>query len=980
MAEARKLAIAQLRDIVSDPSELSKGTRVFDEGGLAHLARFENKLFADAKGSGAAPYKAQIVFNDDGTLRGRCSCMAARSRPFCKHSAALLVGWARAPESFAEAAAAPGGVAGGEAAKRKEVKKGKVDTKDLMARGVEQVLTLVRELAVAGVASMAADRVEQVHALGEALREQKLRRVSARTLELARSLRDAGTRSEAFDTSDYAELMADLLLTARKLEKHIGGEALADEHVEELIGKTWTKKDRKPTSGHDLVEYAFVSRVTPDDFVIRESRFVDLESGVHYSEKQILPGFLAKRTDPKKSHAGRVLGKASGSLYPTFEPKRIDIDEVADARAVDPAIDLARLLDRALPNVTAALAALQERKKDVFAPDTLPVAIRVDSVLAHGARLRVVDAAGGALFLPDDEMVEEALGAILRGTRLEVLIGDVALDGALPTLFPLAAVVHDGRELALEPLNATDAAAVLASRKVRAEAALAARNAAGARSRWSEVARAVGASTAAIALGEIREEMAQGLAMGLPSVGARFAEPLVSRLRELGLAKQADLLAAVGERQDPAEKLDDFVKLHQVLGIALARLAGAVHVDRDTLEPVPTFESVHVRKAERLLTPAEVTKARLTRYEAAVHYARHYEAMPLEELTQSIYPTWADGSASDYVARAFAKAPEQGIAAARKVLGFEGEPQRDKHHWYWYRRANARVAKLTAIRVLQAIGSPEAKDLLAKCIERREVDAALAAHARRALRQISGAPADAALEKEQGELVARVLNAPVKEDRMAALRALADRGMVEAIRVMRASFVGDVSSDVREAAAYALAKLGDVDSVDAFVRLLRLRSTDNARAKVGAYALGILGDARGIGELLEAYAEGWQPGILAESMRAVGAAALEPLVTLVEERPEIAERKAALSVLATIPADDVIDLLLSKIEALASTSSDQFCARAMLYLTLASAHDDAPRVLAKRIAELRPSMLDKKKATTEEKSLARKCGRYLEKA
>ena len=54
MSEARRLTLAQLRDVVTDPGELAKGTRFADEGGLAHLARFEHKLYADAVGSGAA--------------------------------------------------------------------------------------------------------------------------------------------------------------------------------------------------------------------------------------------------------------------------------------------------------------------------------------------------------------------------------------------------------------------------------------------------------------------------------------------------------------------------------------------------------------------------------------------------------------------------------------------------------------------------------------------------------------------------------------------------------------------------------------------------------------------------------------------------------------------------------------------------------------------------------------------------------------
>ena len=61
---APKLTLARLREIVTDAGELAKGTQVADGGGLSHLARFELKLFADAAGSGAAPYKVQIVFDD----------------------------------------------------------------------------------------------------------------------------------------------------------------------------------------------------------------------------------------------------------------------------------------------------------------------------------------------------------------------------------------------------------------------------------------------------------------------------------------------------------------------------------------------------------------------------------------------------------------------------------------------------------------------------------------------------------------------------------------------------------------------------------------------------------------------------------------------------------------------------------------------------------------------------------------------------
>ena len=964
MADARKLTLADLREIVTDAGELAKGAKVKDDGGLAHLSRFGGKLFADASGSGAAPYKVQILFEDKG-IRGRCSCMAARSRPFCKHAAALLVAWAHAPEAFAEAAAPPPGATPGEA-KKKEVKRGKVDDKDLMARGIDQVGTLVRELAVSGVASLAADRVEQVRALGETLREAKLRRVSARTIELSGHLARATARADGFDAAAYAELIGDLLLTIRKLEKHIGGEALADEHVEELIGKVWSKKDRKPIEGLTLVEYAFLARTTADNFLIRESRFVDIASGEHFSEKQILPAFLVKRTDAKKSWAGQLLDKASGSIYPSFSPRRLDLETPGAVGVLgQPALEA--LIEKTLPDVAAALLALQERRRDIFAPDALPVALRVETVLADGERLQVVDRTGAALFLPDGGEAAEALAGVLREGALAALVGDVALDGALPTLFPLAAVVRARRGLGLFPLG-IDAATFLESKKLRARAPAAPGRAS---TRWVDIARRVGASAAAVALGEVRDEMAHALSTGLSSVTVRFAEPLAARLRDLGLGKQADLLAATAAKNDPAEKLEDFVKLHQVLGIALARLAGASQVDRARLEGVPGYDSVFVPSPEQAYAPHEIASLQaanlINRYQAAVYYGRHFGAMSPEEIAASVYPAWADGSASAFLARALAKAPAIAIEAARRVL--EADRGRD-------RPRTPRVAKLTAIAVLAEVGTAEAGKVLDAVGRGKGVDQALAAHARRALERGSAHAGANGRDPEVESLVAAALHGGQKEQRIQALRTLGETAAVAAIPAMRASLTRDVSSEVREAAAYALAELGDVDSVDTFVQMLRQRANNNNKdAKVGAHVLGVLGDARGVDELLAAYAEGWSPGIVADALRAIGPAVLEPLLARIVAQPEIAERKAALGVIGALPVEDVTAALAARLDV---TPAADFCRRAGIYVTIAGAHPTCAPVIVKQIIRLRPSLLDKKTSTSEEKLLARKCAKYVD--
>src|SRR5215471_10345832 len=224
-----RISLADLRGFISDAGELAKGTQIADSGALQNLAQHEQKLFCEAKGSGQAPYRVSLAFGEKpGELKARCSCMAARSRPFCKHSAALLVSWSRAPESFVVSDAPPVSDA---PAKKTAVRTGKVSGTDLMAHGVERVATLVRELSVAGIAAAGVDRAEQVRQLGEGLRENRLRRLSARTLELAGMLDTAIARRGHVDAVAYADLLSDMLLTSRKLQRHLGGETLENRYV-----------------------------------------------------------------------------------------------------------------------------------------------------------------------------------------------------------------------------------------------------------------------------------------------------------------------------------------------------------------------------------------------------------------------------------------------------------------------------------------------------------------------------------------------------------------------------------------------------------------------------------------------------------------------------------------------------------------------------------------------------------------------------
>lgn len=954
MPGLRELSLAELREIVTDPDELAKGALLLDDHLLEHFARHENKIFADARGSALSPYKVQVVF--DANVRARCSCPASRTRPYCKHAAALLIAWSQAPESFAMADAPaftdP---------KKRTVKKGKVDTRELLGRGVEQAGTLARELAVSGVASLGPDRIEQILGLSEALRENRLRRLAGRTISLAGMAERAAYDTDRFDATDYAALLADIVLTVRKLEKHLAGEPLEDRHVEELIGKTWTKKDRRPVEGLELLEYAYLVRTTPEEFLIRESRFLDLAGGEHWSEKQILPAMLVRTTKAKPSHAGKVLHGAAGTVYPSYAPRRLSLTANGDVRPQSQD-DLRSLLDRSLASVEAALAAYQERRRDVFAPDVMPAALRVDTVLAQSGRTMVVDARDSALFLPEDAAVEEMLAGALAEAKLRALIGDVVLDAALPTLIPLAAVVESASGLELKALVSGDIAMVLGTRKVRVA------DRSGPRSRWVATARAVGASRPAIALGEVREELASLLVGGLSTMVPRAVDPISARLRELSLARPADALDAAARKPDPADRLDDFVRVFQVLGVALTRLAGAAQVDRAELVPVPTHESVYVKRRDELVPPKEISslsaEGKLHRYEAATLYAAWYARLPPEELAERVYPTWADGSAAPFVARAFAGDPDGAVRAARRVLELE--------HGRGL-TSGGKVAKLTAVRVLEGAATRSAEAALHE-VQHSKLDAVVRSMARRALSRMLAKRGQPVPPPEQERFIAlrqRMLVANRSDDRITAMNEMVDGGMIEAIPYLRASMVGDVSSSVREAAALGLGRLGDVDSLHTFLRMLRRRyeAGEPDEPRIGAYGIGALGDVRGLDELVDAWSEGWRPRIIAEALRRMGSGALGPLLARVESRPDLAKRKAALDVFEEAPAPEVTALLLSRLEQL--RGAPDFISRATVLMTLASVHEATRLEVGKRVLEIAPE-ISARGASKEAKALLRK--------
>lgn len=940
----RKLSMSDLRSMI-DRGELHKGQTILDQRGLMHLARTEDKLFAEAKGSGSSPYRTSIAFGERDQIKARCSCRAAWNRPFCKHSAALALAWAKTPEAFVatETPAEPearGGKGKGEGGPRKREKAPtapKVDGNALKKSGAERVSTLVRELAVTGAGNLARERIAQLEEMVTPLRQQlQLPRLAGQMKLLAQHLHEGA--SGGIDPVRHATLLSDLLVTAAKVTAHCDGKTLEDRYVEELIGRKWQKKDRRPVEGLRLCEYAYAKQTTADDFRLCESRFLELETGEHYAEKQILPTHLAKSTVPKPSYAGKVLEGARGGIFPGFVPWRIALEGEERRRELGSA-DVERMLGHALP-IATAVSRFQEHRSDMFAPDRMPVNVRVQGVVAQGGRLRIFDDAGATLHLRHTAGIEERLGDALEGRELLAILGELDLHHAIPTLWPTTLVVRDHAGLQLRPVGAPRKSDKLPRPK-----------------RWTQVARDAGLSYAAVSLGELREELGDLLVAGVAGLDVRATEPLVERLRQLKLAKPAELLAATVAEPDPAKRVGGFVKLFQVLGVALVKLASVATIDREGLVPVPTHVSVHIPAPQGEPSPGEVMAARMrgemTQYEAAVHHHRHYRTLSVERMAEDLV-VLADGGAMPYVVDALAAVPERALAVAEMILGLP----------------MGTVALRTAFALLARSGSPEAELLLKSYSGRRRQ--AGRQHGQRlvhmaddALLELQrGRPRPSPLAESRRDHLAEKLPpllSQARSDKDAHARelacdALASLGAQAAIPDLRTIFRTDRSHGVREQAAIVLGQLGDVRVLEELLQAVgpadgkgsRRDKQGDSMARAACRALGYLGDSRALPAMMELYLQGFTPSVVAEAWLGFGVLALDPIAALVDGDPALAKRSALAAPLAHMPLDFVVTRLLSRLGPL-DLDDETVAIRATAYLKLCTDHPKARVELARRL-------------------------------
>lgn len=487
------------------------------------------------------PFAITVRVEND--VRTHCGC---GGRQVCPHAAALLLTWAATPQRFAA---------------------------EPLEATLQRLETLVTRVLDEGLAE-GRDRIAaELTLTGEQLWGHKVTRLSRCVAALARRM---AYRKVAPSGVSYARAIADIHRQCRKILAHYAGDPLPAGAAAALLGLE--PDDRAGPLVIELVEYAFDDGMEADDRVFRESRCVDLQSGRHLAERQTVPVLHCLDLPPLVPRDGVRAGRAQ--MIPGYAPMSVEIEDPTEAELEHAAIE--KLLAACLPGVPAALEAYQKAQSDPFAPEALPVAIRIDAIVAHQGRFAAATGKDGVLV--SQRTIGQVRTHALAGQVLAIL-GEIAVESAL--------IVLDAKALVLS------ADGVL--RLVRLKP-FAAENEMDAVDRWSATAKAVGIRPAALHLGALRGQVADAAATGL---GTAAAAKWAATLQRFGMKKAADLATAIAElvpevrptTVDPI-RVERWVELLRVVEHALVRASASVEVEPQLAVsalaevPAPAFVSV----------------------------------------------------------------------------------------------------------------------------------------------------------------------------------------------------------------------------------------------------------------------------------------------------------------------------------------------------------------------------------------------------
>lgn len=304
------------------PDDYRNGEAYFNQNKVSDTWQTETSLHAQVAGSGNKPYRVSVTFSGK-TLTPKCTCPAQRRRPFCKHVAAVLIAWARAPERFVMGQAPP---APKPQSPARRASKPKADKRQVQMEGLDKVEELLVELVTYGLLSLTEAQIARVNDLAHTVESHKLRRLARLTGQIGAMLQAALKNQEQLDEVAYAALLSDAWLTLQATRRALQDPAADPTLLDELVGKTWRESDLERRDGVRLVELAYETVTLKTGFIVDTSFLLSLNDGALYTEKQIVPAHLKKQAR-KPSYTGRLEG--SIGLYPGPSPRRIKLLEIS---------------------------------------------------------------------------------------------------------------------------------------------------------------------------------------------------------------------------------------------------------------------------------------------------------------------------------------------------------------------------------------------------------------------------------------------------------------------------------------------------------------------------------------------------------------------------------------------------------------------------------------------------------------------------
>jgi HEAT repeat protein len=246
----------------------------------------------------------------------------------------------------------------------------------------------------------------------------------------------------------------------------------------------------------------------------------------------------------------------------------------------------------------------------------------------------------------------------------------------------------------------------------------------------------------------------------------------------------------------------------------------------------------------------------------------------------------------------------------------------------------ARAAKFTAIQALSRVESPAAEELLQAFVSAGGSDPTLKALANSILHRS---------KRGEPHKILEGLTAGDRDSRIIALHRTGELGLREALPHVRRLAATDPSMPVRHRAWFAQAALLDVEAVPLWISALERRTENDDAAREAIHALGYIGDNRAIAPLLDAFEQGFKPTLMSEALQSFGPPILPALLDRIDAQPEVAERKAAQTTVATLDPAGVREAVAARLR---ETDATSLAARGLAYLKLLSVNKELKRIAA----------------------------------